>query len=53
MKIQKTDVSMRNSFGYKPLNLHLQCWAEPYCYPYEDVFIYKKIGNYNFYKKLN
>jgi len=51
--IPHTQVSMRNSFGTKPINLELLCWAEPNCYPYEDIFIYKKIGNYNFFKKLN
>jgi hypothetical protein len=52
MQIPKTDILIRNSFGYSPLNLQLQCWAEPNCYPYEDVFIYKKISSYNFYKRF-
>lgn len=52
MQIPKTDILIRNSFGYSPLNLELQCWAEPNCYPYEDAFIYKKISSYNFYKKF-
>jgi hypothetical protein len=52
MRIPETDILKRNSFGYKPQNLQLQCWAEANCYPYEDVFIYKKISSYNFYKKF-
>jgi hypothetical protein len=52
IRIPETDILKRNSFGYKPLNLQLQCWAERNCYPYEDVFIYKQISYYNFYKRL-
>lgn len=52
IRIPEADIVVRNSFGYRPLNLELQCWAEPNCYPYEDVFIYKKISYYNFYKRL-
>ena len=52
IRIPEADILVRNSFGYRPLNLQLQCWAEPNCYPYEDVFIYKKISYYNFYKRL-
>jgi hypothetical protein len=52
IRIPETDIFKRNSFGYRPLNLQLQCWAELNCYPYEDVFIYKKISSYNFYKRI-
>ena len=52
IRIPETDIFIRNSFGYRPLNLQLQCWAESNCYPYEDVFVYKKIIYYNFYKRL-
>jgi hypothetical protein len=52
IQIPETDILIRNNFGYRPLNLELQCWAEPNCYPYEDVFISKKISSYNFYKRF-
>jgi hypothetical protein len=42
----------RESFGYYPQGLGGLCWTEKYCYPYNNVIIYKKILNYKFFKEV-
>ena len=48
----EVSLQKRNFYGYFPQNPEHFCWTKKNCHPYSDVYIYKEILNYKFFKEI-
>ena len=48
----EVSLQKRNFYGYFPQNPEHFCWTKKNCHPYSDVYVYKEILNYKFFKEI-